>query len=258
VTDQGREPGGKPGGGRFTSGRRDRSKASNLRGLQHGDLTEVMERFGVSEAQVRRDHAISLILAALSTAHRDDVLFFGGTALNRTYLDDQRLSEDIDLIANDQRYEVAERLVRTIEGAVQRTHGRVSWEQGFSRNDDVEPAIALLSGGIAIKIQLLKAEGYEPWPTGINRIEQRYSDVGEATLRTPTLPAFAGWKTSAWVDRAAPRDLYDLWAMSRLGALDLEAAQMFAKHGPTSAPPKRWMFNRPPSEKDSQGKPAWR
>jgi len=68
-------------------------------GLQADDLANVMTRFGVAEQQVRRDHVISHILAALSRHHRTDLIFFGGTALSRTYLLDERLSEDVDLIA---------------------------------------------------------------------------------------------------------------------------------------------------------------
>jgi len=72
-------------------------------GLQPDDLAEVMATFGVAEAQVLRDHAISHILAALSRRHSEELIFFEGTALSRTYLLDERLSEDIDLIAVDQR-----------------------------------------------------------------------------------------------------------------------------------------------------------
>jgi hypothetical protein len=43
----------------------------------------------------RRSH----ILATLSQHDREDLIFFGGTALSRTYLVIERLSEDIDLIA---------------------------------------------------------------------------------------------------------------------------------------------------------------
>jgi Nucleotidyl transferase AbiEii toxin, Type IV TA system len=67
-------------------------------GLQPDDLAETMAAFGVAEAQVRRDHAISHILAALSRHRHEELIFFGGTALSRTYLLDERLSEDIDLI----------------------------------------------------------------------------------------------------------------------------------------------------------------
>lgn len=43
------------------------------------DLRDVAERFGVSEAQVRRDHAISHVLWAISNQMPDAVIFFGGT-----------------------------------------------------------------------------------------------------------------------------------------------------------------------------------
>ena len=85
-----------------------------------------MATFGVAEAQVRRDHAISHILAALSRRHSEELIFFGGTALSRTYLLDERLSEDIDLIAVDQRDDLAGILLKDIDAALARTHGRIT------------------------------------------------------------------------------------------------------------------------------------
>lgn len=99
-------------------------------GSQPDDLAEVMATFGVAEAQVRRDHAISHILAALSRHRREDLIFFGGTALSRTYLLDKRLSEDIDLIAVDHRDDLAGVLLKDINTALARTHGRMTWSPG--------------------------------------------------------------------------------------------------------------------------------
>ena len=124
--------------------------------------------------QVRRDHAISHILAALSRHRRQELIFFGGTAFSRTYLLDERLSEDIDLIAVDQRDGLADELLKDINAALVRTHGRITWSPGWSRNSDVDPAVAVTPDGIAIKIQLLRGTGYEPWPTETRKIEQRY------------------------------------------------------------------------------------
>ena len=67
-------------------------------GLRRDEATTVAQQFGVALEQVHRDHLISSILAALQ-AHAGEVIFFGGTALARTYLPAGRLSEDIDLIA---------------------------------------------------------------------------------------------------------------------------------------------------------------
>jgi predicted nucleotidyltransferase component of viral defense system len=76
-----------------------------------------MATFGVAEVQVRRDHAISHILAALSRHRSQELIFFGGTALSRTYLLDERLSEDIDLIAVAQRDGLADVLLKDINAA---------------------------------------------------------------------------------------------------------------------------------------------
>jgi predicted nucleotidyltransferase component of viral defense system len=75
--------------------------------LHPDEETEVAAQFGVTLPQVRRDHLISHLLAALSAHAADQVVFFGGTALSRTFAPDGRLSEDIDLIATGQRRDVA-------------------------------------------------------------------------------------------------------------------------------------------------------
>lgn len=213
-------------------------------GLQPNDLTRVMSSFGVAEAQVRRDHAVSHILATLSRHHRHELIFFGGTALSRTYLLDERLSEDIDLIATVRRDHLADRLIQDINAGLARTHGRITWSPTWSPLSDTEPAVAVVPDGSAIKIQLLPGAHYEKWPTELREIEQRYSDAPPAVLRVPTMPAFAGWKMAAWLDRRAARDLYDLWALSRVGALNDESARLFAKHGPTNGVPQTWMFQQ--------------
>jgi hypothetical protein len=102
------------------------------------------------------------------------------------------LSEDIDLIAVDHREDLAGILLKDINTALARTHGRITWSPGWSRNSDVDPAVAVTADGIGIKIQLLRGARYEPWPTETREIEQRYRDTPSAILRVPTLLAFAG------------------------------------------------------------------
>jgi hypothetical protein len=78
----------------------------------------------VADEQVRRDHLISQVLAAISASRADDVVSFGGTALSRTHLARARLSEDVDLIATTKRSEVRPRHVRALGRALMRPHGR--------------------------------------------------------------------------------------------------------------------------------------
>ncbi|VAZ73305.1 MULTISPECIES: nucleotidyl transferase AbiEii/AbiGii toxin family protein [Mycobacterium] len=72
----------------------------------------------------------------------------------------------------------------------------------------------------------------------------------------PGLPAFAASKTARWADRLAPRDLWDLWALSRLGAIDATAAELFRRYGPTDKPPAPHLFNRAASDADWQSQRA--
>jgi predicted nucleotidyltransferase component of viral defense system len=216
-------------------------------GLQPDDLTRVMEQFGVAAAQVQRDHAISHILAVLSELCRDGVVFFGGTALSRTYLREERLSEDVDLIALTDRDSLADTIRAGIDSGLARTHGRLRWSRAWSRHSDIDAAVAITSSGIAVRIQLLRRDRYARWPTELHDIEQRYADAPPARLWTPTLSAFVGLKTAAWFDRGAARDLYDLWALGNVGALNADAGALFAALGPTGNPPRPWMFERAPS-----------
>lgn len=77
----------------------------------------VAAQFGVARDQVRRDH---LILAVLSHHFADEVLFFGGTALSRTFIPEGRLSEDIDLIALTHRGATAEKIEGSLIRGVRR------------------------------------------------------------------------------------------------------------------------------------------
>ena len=174
-------------------------------------------------------------------------MFFGGTALSRTHLASARLSEDVDLVALGNRAEIAGRLTKSINTALLRTHGRLTWTPGFTAKD-TEPAIVETPTGLAIRVQLLAGQGYQPWPAELRDIEQRYRDAPPAKLIVPTIESFAGWKTATWHDRGAARDLYDLWALAERNSITSEAADLFAKYGPTGTKPREFMFAKPPTE----------
>ena len=87
---------------------------------------------------------------------------------------------------------------------------------------------------------------FAAWPSEWYVLHQRYTDAGPARLQIPTLPAFAAWKTATWAGRGAPRDLWDLHALSRLGAIDEQAADLYRRLGPTNALPDSWVFDRLP------------
>jgi Nucleotidyl transferase AbiEii toxin, Type IV TA system len=186
------------------------------------------ERFGVATVQILRDHYISHVLAALPT----DTCFYGGTALCRTYLAGSRLSEDIDLLSSDPSACLST-LEATLPGALRREFPDSAWTPLGDVDDGVAATLAP-PGIVAIKVYVGRLRpAVDPWLFAPTEVELRYSDLAETTqLECPTLATFAAMKLSAWFDRHAPRDLYDLAGLASTGILaDPEVADLFrTKH----------------------------
>ncbi len=218
--------------------------------LDAQEAAAVAERFGVAVTQVRRDHLISHLLALLSRDLADDVLFFGGTALARTHLRDGRLSEDIDLIVRGDRSRqtVAATVDALFSTGLRRSIGRLEWHPALSAVRDTHAAVLTGPDGVSVRVQLLDGRGYPQWPTEQRELHQRYTGVPAARLWVPVRAAFVAWKTAAWHDRKAPRDLWDLWALASIGAVDDAARDLYVRMGPTGRPPAPWLFTEAPSE----------
>ncbi len=216
----------------------------------------VATQFGVATEQVERDHLISHLLAFLSREFGDRIEFIGGTALARTHLPDGRLSEDIDLIALGDRKRVAQDLDASLPRAVARSHGRLTVEPALSSITDTLPVLLRPADGQPIRLQLLSSRDRVLWPTECRALVQRYADAPPAELPVPTLPAFAASKTATWADRHAARDLWDLWALNEIGAIDPAAAALFRRFGPTNKYPADYLFRSAPSDADWQAQLA--
>jgi predicted nucleotidyltransferase component of viral defense system len=215
-------------------------------GLTYADLERVTVHFGVPENQIRRDHLISHLLAVIAASDLcAQVTFFGGTALTRTVLPNLRLSEDIDLIATGPlpRSQIAAQLQQTLNRAVARTHGRLSWEPDLPTTVSPNPATIVTDDGLAVQIQLVSPVGYPLWPSAIAPLVQRYSDVRRASLRVLTSEAFVAAKTAALASRHAPRDLFDLWGLAMENKITASAAEVYRALGPTGNNPSPHLFD---------------
>ncbi|WP_448629871.1 nucleotidyl transferase AbiEii/AbiGii toxin family protein [Cellulomonas soli] len=95
--------------------------------------------------------------------------------------------------------------------------------QGPREARDAEDITLTTGTGAVIKFQLVDTSGRPPWPTVLEPILQRYPDAPPATLRVPTPDAAVAMKMSAWFDRRAERDLFDLWAMATRGLITPQA-----------------------------------
>ncbi len=152
------------------------------------ERAKVAQQFVVAPEHVERDHLIWHLLAFLSQNVSDRIHFIGGTALARTHLPDGRLSEDIDLIAIDDRKAVAADLDAALPRALARIHGRLTLDPLLSGAANTVAAILRSASGILVRIQLLSARGRVLWPTEYRPLWQRYRDAPAAELTVLTLP----------------------------------------------------------------------
>jgi predicted nucleotidyltransferase component of viral defense system len=212
--------------------------------LDTTELAEIADRFGVTDDQVVRDHFISHVLRALADMSPDGLVFFGGTALARTHLPDGRLSEDIDLYT-PYRTDTAVTLENRLPQLLNREFPRTHWLVPLTSVRATEPALIRAGDGPTLRIQLLSAEDMFAWPAEPRPLDLRYSDTSDAILTVPTLPAFTAMKTSAWVDRHAERDLYDLAALAEIEAITQPAASLVAQATGVRVAPH--MFDRLPT-----------
>ena len=126
--------------------------------LRPQDRDQFAQCFGANDDQIERDHLISHLLVGLREEAGDDVVFFGGTALSRTYLPAGRLSEDIDLYTLEDRPEIAERLTRRWPRSVRREYPRLTWRPTLADVPDTVPALLVSEGGAMVRVQLVAAD----------------------------------------------------------------------------------------------------
>jgi predicted nucleotidyltransferase component of viral defense system len=178
------------------------------------------------------------------------VIFFGGTALARSHLPAGRLSEDIDLIATGARRETAAAIEQTLERALRRSRGRISWAPGLTAVRDTDAAVLLGDEGrLRCGCNCSIASATRRGRPSCTRSSSAIRTPGPARLRVPTAASFAAWKTVAWHDRRAPRHLWDLWALAQHDELIKRAAELFVAHGPIGNTPQPRMFTSPDRER---------
>lgn len=191
-------------------------------------------RFGVADAHVRLDHLLSHVILAVGQLDDGDVVFFGGTALCRTYLTTPpwlRLSEDLDLLVLGDPRTVSARFEVNLPRALRREFPTRSWAVAPSAARAPSPAL-LSADGFNVRVQLLPATaGWAAWrhvPTQRQPVDLRYEDLPESVdLAVPTIHGFAAMKLAAWEDRRAPRDLFDLAGLASMDAYTATTASAF-------------------------------
>jgi len=196
--------------------------------LDPRESQNVQDLFSANEGQVNRDHAISHVLAGLQRINTGFV-FFGGTALSRTFLTTGRLSEDIDLYSTDRRALCRE--LDDLPKLMREEFPQAVWNVVPSQTVDPRSSLLICEASIQIKVQVVdsRSRDWQLIPTKMIDIHQRYSDVPNTQIIVPTFDGLVAMKVLAWFDRGAPRDLFDLEGLSRLGGVSTVVGDLVEK-----------------------------
>ncbi len=205
------------------------------------DLDEIRAQsavWGIAESQIRKDHLVSHLLRALDGLR--GFVFFGGTALNRTYLDNCRLSEDIDLFLMHSAPADTEAITAALLKATRREFPDLVIE-AVGLSGDVRTYI-VTTEDLITQLQIVGPRQEDSrYPTAVKGVALRYSDLPEKVmLRVPTQDSFVAMKCAAYEDRKLPRDLFDLGALAERGAIGSSAVETL--RGFRGSGPTRWAY----------------
>ena len=133
--------------------------------LQMAELSAVADHFGAAETQVRRDHLLSHLLAALGTSMPENVRFIGGTALNRGFFPEGRLYEDLDLVAVGHRRDIVEEVSKALTTGARREYPRLRWNPPLADVRDVDAAVLIAEDGTTVRSNYWIRRGCQPGPS---------------------------------------------------------------------------------------------
>ena len=190
------------------------------------EVAEIAGLKGVPESQIWRDWVVSHLLQALGEIQQEtNVVFYGGTALCRTWCHDLRYSEDIDLLIVDFP-DAADLIQQRLKRLVRREFPDLSWGPPLRANRMI--TTNALTENRTVKVQFVEPRPREDRiPTTVAPVTLRYSDLpATVDLNVPTAEGFAAMKLMAWHQRQAPRDLFDLAALAEIGAITAVALDL--------------------------------
>lgn len=190
----------------------------------------------IPEAVLERDYCLAWFLVGLSRSRlRDIVAFKGGTALKRCYLGDYRFSEDLDFtLVKATSLEAILAELEIIFAEVYKASGviiRYSREDRKSHQNSHTfylayegplPGMTVKEVKVDITIEERIVLPLREKP--VLRGYKEYEDLPEdATIMVYSLDEILTEKVVALTDRARnePRDLYDLWYLTKMENMDL-------------------------------------
>lgn len=161
------------------------------------EVSEAARESGVPETQIWRDWVVSHLLHGLATVqHEVDIVFYGGTALCRTWCPGLRFSEDIDLLITD--FPGASDVIQQrLSRMARREFPDLVWSAPVSANRTITTIATTETR--SVKVQFVEPRIRENLiPVTVAPVMLRYSDLPSTVdLHVPTAEGFAAMKLMA-------------------------------------------------------------
>jgi len=192
--------------------------------IPENEFKELARFYQVPSSTIERDYAQHWLLSYLP-----QMALKGGTGLKKCYFKDYRFSDDLDftLIRNITQEKMKDYIISTID--------KVRYESGILfleqiKSEEVENGYAFVvyfrimrrtGDPLKIKIDITKKEKEIIMsPLQKKSILHTYSDIPETQVVVYSLDEIFAEKIRALFERTRPRDLYDVWFLSKHTALD--------------------------------------
>ncbi|MBS1494774.1 MAG: nucleotidyl transferase AbiEii/AbiGii toxin family protein [Bacteroidetes bacterium] len=209
--------------------------------IKSGEINKIANQNALRDTQIEKDYILGWILYGISKNDTLDKLlvFKGGTAIRKLYINNYRLSEDLDFTISEGKINMEQlktefknvidwvknesRMELEIRDENLNTKGNYSFYIGY---------VGPLGGDITkrdIKVDISDSEIL--CDEIVNRTAlNEYSDLSEEySLKSYSINEIIAEKLRSLMQRTVPRDLYDIWYLLEIEQNDLESCIEFFK-----------------------------
>lgn len=199
--------------------------------IKQSEIKNISRQYVVPISTIERDYTQNWILSSLPK-----MAFKGGTCLRKVYFKEYRFSDDLDftLLEETDIANLEDKILNAIQQA--KTRSNIDFTNEINSKEvkngysfDIYFRITRVTGSpLKIKLDITKNENEHI----IDRIAQKvinhpYSDKLDTKVLAYSLDEIFAEKTRSLFERTRPRDIYDVWYLSK--QTDFDTALFYKK-----------------------------
>ncbi len=205
--------------------------------ITKGEINKIGRQHQVGDAQIEKDYVITWVLYGIAQNNtlRNALAFKGGTVLKKVYFKDYRFSEDMDFtllkeeLTNEQIIAAFNEIFEFVQDETGMTL-RMNTEKDKEHKETNSfkffiDYVAPLQGAFGsrdLKVDVTRKEILE-FDLVDKNVFSEYSDLEkDFSIKCYSLSEVLIEKMAAVMGRTIPRDVYDLWYLLEVDAMDLE------------------------------------